>query len=45
LNAYLTPFRIGSNSKMASIVIAVLTLTVLIGGSGLLWFWFVRSQD
>lgn len=30
---------------MLSLVIAVVSLALLLGGCGLLWFWFVRSQD
>jgi hypothetical protein len=30
---------------MISLWIAVAVLVLLLGGTGLLWFWFVRSQD
>jgi len=30
---------------MLSLVIAVVSLVLILGGVGLLWFWFVRSQD
>jgi hypothetical protein len=30
---------------MLSLLIATLSLVVILGGAGLLWFWFVRSQD
>lgn len=30
---------------MISLLVAVLTLVVFLGGAGVLWFWFVRSQD
>ncbi len=30
---------------MIAMIIAVVALIVWLGGIGLLWFWFVRSQD
>ncbi len=30
---------------MLSLLIAIAALVLILGGAGLLWFWFVRSQD
>ncbi len=30
---------------MIAMIIAVVALIVWLGGIGLIWFWFVRSQD
>lgn len=30
---------------MISLVIGVVSLALILTASGLLWFWFVRSQD
>jgi len=30
---------------MIEMLIAAITVTLVLSGSGVLWFWFVRSQD
>lgn len=30
---------------MVSLLIAIVALIAFLSGAGLLWFWFVRSQD